>query len=52
MQSLNKAFMGPLKTFSYQEFEKYLRSHPGRVATIYQIGELFEMHKRELQHAR
>jgi hypothetical protein len=41
MQTLNKAFMGPLKTFYCQETEKWLRSHPGRVVTIYQIGELF-----------
>ena len=33
--------MGPLKTFYCQEIEKWLRSHPGQVVTIYQIGELF-----------
>jgi len=33
--------MGPLKTFYCQEIEKWLRSHPGRVVTVYQIGELF-----------
>jgi hypothetical protein len=33
--------MGPLKTFYCQEIEKLFRSHPGRVVTIYQIGELF-----------
>jgi hypothetical protein len=33
--------MGPLKTFYCQETEKWRRSHPGRVVTIYQIGELF-----------
>jgi len=33
--------MGPLKTFCSQEIEKWLRSRPGRVVTIYQIGELF-----------
>jgi len=33
--------MGPLKTFCCQEIEKWLRSRPGRVVTIYQIGELF-----------
>jgi len=33
--------MEPLKTFYYQETEKWLRSHPGRVVTVYQIGELF-----------
>jgi hypothetical protein len=41
MQTLDKAFMGPLKTFYCQEIEKWLRSHPGRVVTVYQIGELF-----------
>jgi len=41
MQPLDKAFMGPLKTFFCQEFQKRLRSHPGRVVTIYQSGELF-----------
>ena len=33
--------MGPLKTFYCQEIEKLLRSHPGGVVTVYQIGELF-----------
>ena len=32
--------MGPLKTFYCQEIEKWLRSKPGRVVTVYQIGEL------------
>jgi len=41
MQPLDKAFIGPLKTFCCQEIEKWLRSHPGRVVAIYQIGELF-----------
>jgi hypothetical protein len=41
MQPLDKAFMGPLKTFDCQEIEKGLRSHPGRVVSVYQIGELF-----------
>jgi len=41
MQSLDKAFMGPLKTFYCQEIEKWPRSHPERVVTVYQIGELF-----------
>jgi len=41
MQPLNKAFMGPLKIFCCQEIEKWLRSHPGRVVTVYQIDELF-----------
>jgi hypothetical protein len=41
MQPLDKAFMGPLKTFYCQEIGKRLCSHPGQVVTIYQIGELF-----------
>ena len=47
MQPLDKALMGPLKTFYCQEVEKRLRSHAGRVVTVYQIGELFgNAHKR------
>jgi hypothetical protein len=42
MQTLDKAFLGPLKTFYCQEIEKWLHSHPGRVVTVYQIGELFQ----------
>jgi hypothetical protein len=38
MQPLDKAFMGPLKPFYCQETEKWLRSNPGRVATVYQTG--------------
>ena len=41
IQPLDKAFMGPLKTFYCQEIEKWLRSNPGRVVTVYQIGKLF-----------
>jgi hypothetical protein len=41
MQPLDKAFMGLLKTFCCQEIEKRLRSNPGRVVAVYQIGELF-----------
>ena len=41
MQPLDKAFMGPLDTFYCQEIEKWLRSNPGRLVTVYQIGELF-----------
>jgi hypothetical protein len=49
MQPLD--FMGPLKTFYCQEIEKWLRSHPGRVVTVYQIGELFGSAYRELRQA-
>jgi len=41
MQPFDKAFMEPLKTFYCQEIEKWLRSHPGQVVTVYQIGKLF-----------
>jgi len=41
MQTLDKALMRPLKSFCCQEIEKWLRSRPGRVVTVYQIGELF-----------
>ena len=41
MQPLDKAHMELLKTFYRQWIEKWLRSHPGRVVTVYQIDELF-----------
>ena len=41
MQPLDVAFMGPLKTFYCQEIEKWLRANPGRIVTVYQIGQLF-----------
>ena len=41
MQPSETAFMGPLNTFYCQEIEKWLRSYPRWVVTIYQIGELF-----------
>jgi hypothetical protein len=41
MQALDKAFIAFLKTLFCQEIKKWLRSHPGRVVTVYQIGELF-----------
>jgi len=41
MQPLDKAFTGPLKTFYCQEINIWPRSHPGRVVTVNQIGELF-----------
>ena len=40
-QPLDKAFIGALETFYCQEIGKWLRSHPGRVVTVYQIVELF-----------
>ena len=41
MQPLDKAFMGPPKTFYCQEIEKWLCSHLGQVITVYQTGKLF-----------
>jgi hypothetical protein len=41
MQPLDTGFMGPLKILYCQEIEKWLRSHPGRVVTVYQISEVF-----------
>jgi hypothetical protein len=41
MQRLEEAFMGPPKTFYFQEIEKWLRSHRERIFTVYQIGEIF-----------
>lgn len=41
MQPLDVAFMSPFKTFYAQEITNWLRLHPGRVVTTYQIGELF-----------
>ena len=52
MQPLDKAFMGSLKIFYCQETEKWLRSHPGRVVTVYQIGELFGNAYSELQQSK
>jgi len=41
MQPLDVCFMKPVMTFYAQEVQNWLRSHPGRVVTMYQIGELF-----------
>jgi hypothetical protein len=43
---LDKAFVGPPKTFYCQEIEKWLRLNPGRFVTVYQIGELFGKYKQ------
>jgi hypothetical protein len=42
MQPLDLAFMGPLKCYYAQGIERWLRAHPGKVMTLYQVGELFE----------
>jgi hypothetical protein len=39
MQPLDVAFMGRNKTYYAHEFERW--SNPGRVVTVYKIGELF-----------
>jgi len=40
LQPLDVSFMKPLSTFYNQECEKWLRSHPERVITMFQIGEV------------
>lgn len=40
MQPLDVSFMKPLKVFYSNEIETWLRANPGRVVTVYQIGEL------------
>ena len=41
LQPLDVAFMKPLMTYYAQEVQNWLRAHPGRVVTTYQIAELF-----------
>lgn len=41
MQPLDVSFMKPFKTFYSQEIEMWLRANPGRVVSVYQIGDLF-----------
>ena len=41
MQPLDVSFMKPLMTFYTQAIENWLRNHPGRVVTTYQVAELF-----------
>lgn len=40
MQPLDVAFFGPLKTYYDQQITKWLKAHPGRVVTQFQIGGL------------
>jgi hypothetical protein len=40
MQPLDVAFMRPFETYYTQEIETWLRNHPGRVVTHYQIAGL------------
>jgi hypothetical protein len=46
IQPLDKAFIGPKKTFCCQEVKRLLRSNPGRFVTVYQIGKLFGKYKQ------
>ena len=41
LQPLDLCFFKPLKTYYYQEVSKWLRNHPGRAVTQYQISQLF-----------
>ena len=41
LQPLDVTFMKPLMTYYTQEVEKWLRNHPGRVVTTFQIAGLF-----------
>lgn len=43
LQPLDVAFFGPLKIYYSQEATKWLRVHPGRVITQYQVGSLFSV---------
>lgn len=41
LQPLDVSFMGPLSTFYSQEVQLWLRNHPGRVVTQFQMASLF-----------
>ena len=41
MQSLDVSFMKPLSIYYDQELEKWLRNHPVRVVTTFQVAKLF-----------
>ena len=41
MPPLDVSFMKPLPIYCDQELEKWLRNHPGRVVTTFQVAELF-----------
>lgn len=41
LQPLDVGFMGPISTFYSQEIQLWLRNHPGRIVTQYQIASLF-----------
>jgi hypothetical protein len=41
LQPLDVGFMKPLMTYYSQEAQTWLRNHPGRIITMYQVGEIF-----------
>ncbi|XP_053614281.1 uncharacterized protein LOC128677443 [Plodia interpunctella] len=41
MQPLDRGFHGALKKFYSSECEKWLRNHPGRAITVYQMASIF-----------
>lgn len=41
MQPLDVSFMKPLSSFYSRAMERYLRNHPGKVITLYQVSSLF-----------
>lgn len=40
LQPLDRSFMKPLKTYYSQECDKWLRNHPGRLISMFQIAKL------------
>jgi hypothetical protein len=50
-QPYDKVFMGPPKTFYWQEIEKWLRSNPGRLSPSTKLGSYSE-NTSSLQQAR
>lgn len=42
VQPLDICFFGPLTTYYNQELLNWLRNHPGRVVTHFQVGEIFK----------
>ena len=41
MQPLDVGFMYPLNTYYEQETQAWLRNNPGKIITLYEIGQLF-----------
>lgn len=42
LQPLDVSFFGPLNTFYNQELNIWLRNHPGRTVTHFQVAEIFQ----------